>query len=603
MKPILYSDTETAFDTNGLGILSDAISTKVAQELNGQYELTLKYPITGIHSEFITDRCIIVAKSDPVADPQPFRIYRINPVSNGVITIYARHIAYDTMGIPVAPFTAASAAEALVSMKNNAATACHFSFSTDKSTAASMNATIPKSMWKTLGGSSGSILDVYGGEYEFDRYNIHLHTRRGVDRGVSIRYGKNLTTLEQDRNCANVYTGIYPYWTNSDGNLVQLPEKIIHAAGTYNFTRIATIDLSGDFQEAPTEEELRSRAEKYMADNDIGIPDISWTVQFVQLEQTVEYRDKALLERVLLGDTITVIFPKMHVNARARVVGIEYDSILERYDNVTLGKVKSNLADTIIQQKQEIEKKPGISLVQNLVSKLTESITGIKGGAVRLLDTNGDGNPDELYIADNADPALAVKVWRFNYEGWAASKNGYNGPFIFGATLDSGLLANFVTAAKLVAGTIQSKDGETFFLDLDNGILDIKAMGEMEKSFSDFSNQTAERFAEMQLTADGLAIEVQGLRDQGATKVATRIGYTFDDDGMRIQKPGEEMENKMDNTGMYVMRSGEPMLTANNAGVVATDVTVRNFLNMGENSRFEDYSDGTDSARTGCFAM
>lgn len=603
MKPILYSDTETAFDTNGLGILSDAISTKVAQELNGQYELTLKYPITGIHSEYITDRCIIVAKSDPVADPQPFRIYRMNPVSNGVITVYARHIAYDTMGIPVAPFAAASAADALVSMKNSAATTCPFSFSTDKSTAAAMNASIPKSMWKTLGGSEGSILDVYGGEYEFDRYNIHLHTRRGVDRGVSIRYGKNLTTLEQDRNCANVYTGIYPYWTNSDGNLVQLPEKIIHAAGTYNFNRIATIDLSGDFQEAPTEEELRSRAEKYMADNDIGIPDISWTVQFVQLEQTVEYRDKALLERVLLGDTITVIFPKMHVNARARVVGIEYDSILERYDNVTLGKVKSNLADTIIQQKQEIEKKPGVSLLHSLVSKLTDSITGIKGGAVRLLDTNGDGNPDELYIADNADPAQAVKVWRFNYEGWAASKTGYNGPFIFGATLDSGLLASFVTAAQLVAGTIQSKDGETFFLDLDNGILNIKAMGEMEKTFSDFSNQTAERFAEMQLTAEGLSIEVQGLRNQGATKVTTRIGYTFDDDGLRIQKPGEEMENKMDNTGMYVMRSGEPMLTANNDGVVATDVTVRNFLNMGENSRFEDYTDGTDTARTGCFAM
>ena len=208
-----------------------------------------------------------------------------------------------------------------------------------------------------------------------------------------------------------------------------------------------------------------------------------------------------------------------------------------------------------------------------------------------------------MYIADHEDPSQAVKVWRFNYEGWAASKTGYNGPFVFGATLDSGLLANFVTAAQLVAGTIQSKDGETFFLDLDNGILDIKAMGEMEKSFSDFSNQTAERFAEMQLTAEGLSIEVQGLRNQGATKVTTRIGYTFDDDGLRIQKPGEEMENKMDNTGMYVARSGEPILTANNDGVIATDVTVRNFLNMGENSRFEDYTDGTDTARTGCFAM
>lgn len=98
MKPILYPETETAFDSNGIGILNDAISVTVVQELNGIFELTLKYPDTGIHADAIADRCILLTKPDPVTDPQPFRIYRINPVSKGSITIYARHIAYDTTG-------------------------------------------------------------------------------------------------------------------------------------------------------------------------------------------------------------------------------------------------------------------------------------------------------------------------------------------------------------------------------------------------------------------------------------------------------------------------------------------------------------------------
>lgn len=604
MIPILYDQAETLFDTNGLGILADTIDATVEEEVNGVYELEMKYPVKGILFSEIVRRSIILAKPDPISNPQPFRVYRITKPLNGIVRVYARHIAYDLKGVPVSPFAASGTAASLQGLKNNAVSQCPFEFFTDKTASGTFAVAVPSAIWSLLGGQRGSVLDVFGGEYQFDRWKVNLLTRRGADRGVSIRYGKNLTSFEQDENCASCCTGIYPYWKDSAGNLVELPEKIVLAAGDYGYEDIRPIDFSSDWDAAPTEEQLRERTEKYISDNEIGVPSVSWTVGFAALEQTEEYKGMALLERVLLGDTVHVEFPEMNVSASARAVRVKYKPLLDRYDSITLGKVKSNLADTIVKQKQEISQKPSTQDMTSIINdKLSVTIPGINGGAVRLLDTNGDGNPDELYIADNADPALAVKVWRFNYEGWAASKNGYNGPFIFGATLDSGLLANFVTAAKLVAGTIQSKDGETFFLDLDNGILNIKAMGEMEKSFSDFSNQTAERFAEMQLTAEGLSVEVQGLRNQGATKVTTRIGYTFDDDGLKIQKPGEEMENKMDNTGMYVMRSGEPMLTANNAGVMATDVTVRNFLNMGENSRFEDYSDGTNSARTGCFAM
>jgi len=539
MNLVLHPDTATTFENNGIGVLTDAITSKVVRELNGQYELMLKYPDTGLHAAFITDRCIIMAKPDPVTDPQPFRIYRVNPVSKGTITAYARHIAYDTMGIPCAPFTAASCADAVRNLSVNAATDCPFVFSTDKTVSGSLTVDVPKSIWNIMGGSAGSILDRYGGEYDFDMFRIALYTRLGADRGVSIRYGKNLSTLEQDRNCATVYTGVFPFWKPYEGDVIMLPEKIIHAAGTYNFTRIYPLDLSQRFDVAPTEEQLREAAENYIVNNNIGVPDISWTVKFVQLEQTEEYKGAALLERVLLGDTVSVVFPRMNVNASARAVKIDFDPILERYNSVTLGRVKSDLATTIVKQQQEISKKPSAQDMTSIINdKLSVTIPGITGGAVRLLDTNGDGNPDELYIADNADPALAVKVWRFNYEGWAASKTGYNGPYIFGATLEDGLLANFVTAAQLIAGTIQSQDGETFFLDLDNGVLQIKAMTDMENDIDGLDKAIAEQSAEFDVMSKEISMKFTTVTEQ-------------------VQNVDGQMQTKFNELYKYIKFSGE----------------------------------------------
>lgn len=490
MKPILYGEHEKEFNTNGIGILSDAIDCNVDQALNGSYELELIYPARGIHFNSIVQRGIILAKPDPVTRPQPFRIYRITKPMNGKVTVYARHVAYDMAGIPVAPFTASSAPAALQGMKDNAVTECPFTFWTDKTTAAAMTVAVPRTIWNLLGGSQGSILDTYGGEYEFDRWEVKLYNSRGADRGVSIRYGKNLTSLEQDENIANCYTGIYPYWTNAEGTLVQLTEKTVSAEGTFSYVRTKTVDFSAEWMEAPTQEQLRARAERYIRENNIGKPAVSWKVEFVALEQTEEYKGTEILERIQLGDTVTVVLPELNIDVSARAVAARYKPLLDRYAYVTLGSVKANIASTIAQQQQEIYRKPSVSLVQSVVMTLTATILGAKGGAVRLLDTDGDEMPDTLYVADNADPALAVKVWRWNYEGWAGSKTGYNGPFILGATLEDGLLAEAVTAAKLIAGTIQSKDGKTFYLDLDNGILRMQAT-----EFS-VSGKTVEQIAE-----------------------------------------------------------------------------------------------------------
>ena len=451
MKPILFPSTATVFSTQGLGVLTDAISCTVTEERNGAFELTMQYPDTGVHFDEITDRCIIYAIPSPYRAPQPFRIYRITRPMDGIIMVYAQHITYDLSGVPLNPFTAVNAPDALSKLSLNAAVDNPFTFWTDKSTVASFAVSVPSSTRSVLGGSSGSILDVYGGEYEWDGFTVRLYGQRGYDNGVVISYGKNLTDIEQDRNISSVATGIYPYWTNTEGALVTCDPKIVNAPGTYDFTRIVPVDFSGDFEEQPTPEQLQARAEQYVADNKIGIPKTSITASFVQLEQFSEYEDLALLEKCDLCDTVTIRYPQLGVEAKAEIVKIETDVLLERYNSVEIGDVRANIADTIAGQQQEINQKPSETYMRSAVLALTATILGASGGAARLLDTNNDGMPDTLYIADDPDPTKARKVWRFNYEGWGASENGYNGPFTMGATLEDGFIANFIKTGTLDA--------------------------------------------------------------------------------------------------------------------------------------------------------
>ena len=486
--PILYSATETEFDHNGLGILGDCAACEVEEEGNGSFELSMQYPMDGIHYEDIKDRSIIKAKADQFRDPQLFRVYSISKPMSGIVTVLAEHISYDLSGIPVSRFSAENVVSALSGLKSNAVTDCPFSFWTDKNTVAKFSHVVPASIRSKLGGSAGSILDVYGGELEFDNYTVKLHNNRGMNRGVSIRYGKNLTDIKQDQNCSNVVTGIYPYWyleTDVGNVLIELPEKVVNVPGTHNFSKIKAVDFTQYFELQPTYDELRQAAKNYIASNNVGVPKVSMKISFAQLEQSEEYRHLKLLERVALFDTVNVEFPALGVSATAKAVKLVYDVLADRVKSVTLGSVRANIADTIALQQQEIEKKPSKTFMEIAIESLTKTILGAKGGSVRFLDENGDGEPDTLYIADNPDPDQAVKVWRFNYEGWGASKNGYNGPFEMGATLEDGFIADFITAGtinasvvkiinlianNIVTGRLKSKDGKTYF-DLDSGNL------------------------------------------------------------------------------------------------------------------------------------
>ena len=497
MKPVLYPSTENQFTTNGIGILADAISCKVPEELNGIYELTMQYPVKGIHYNSIQQDCILLCNANRQRSPQPFRIYRITKPINGIVTVYAQHISYDLTGVPVKPFTAGSAAAAMATLKTNAAISSPFTFWTDIATAGDFELPVPVSARAALGGEN-SVLSKYGGELEFDRYAVKLHGQRGTDRGVTIRYGKNLTSLEQDENVANVYTGVYPYYMDSDGNFVQLDGLIVYAPGTHVRQRILTLDLSSEFEEAPTQAQLKAKAKEYIEVNKIGIPTVSLKVSFAQLEQTEEYKGKALLEAVYLGDTVSVEFAALGVSAKARCVKTVYDVLLDRYESVELGDARPNIADTIAGQQQAIKKvisQPVTTAMQNAINAATALITGNKGGYVILHSSTGDKQPDEILIMDKPDIASAVKVWRWNKSGLGYSSTGYNGPYGTAITQDGQIVADFITAggmnaARITAGVLTSADGHVQF-DLTAGTLYVKAAdGTVKLGFDAAGNLT-----------------------------------------------------------------------------------------------------------------
>lgn len=478
MSMVLFPADATTFDNQGLGSIVDAVSCNVHEVLNGEYELEMQYPITGLQYNNLQNRRIIYSKHDPYSDPQPFRIYRITRPMNGIISIYARHVSYDLAGIPVGVFDANNAQSAMQGMKNNSLVANPFLFETTMPTVANFSCQYPQPCRNLLGGQEGSILDVYGGEYEWDKWTVHLQSRRGLDNGVRITYGKNLIDIEQDENIANLKTGIIPYWINSEnGEVIYSSPQIIQAPGEFNFSSVVPVDFGDKFESQPTPEQLADAGQQYVTNNKIGVPTVSIDLSFAQLEQYSLYESTEALERVRIGDTVYVFFAQLGINVSSRIVETNYDPILNRYNSVSVGSVRANIAGTIADQQQQIDdltQNPTLSSAfKKAVASLTQTILGAKGGSVRFLDTDGDGEPDTLYIADDPDPSKAQKVWRFNYEGWGASENGYNGPFEIGATLNDGIVANFITAGVLngdliQTGTIQSPNGR-MTINLDQG--------------------------------------------------------------------------------------------------------------------------------------
>ena len=490
MIPVLYDQNETQFVNNGLGRLADAIRCDVTEERNGVYELEMVYPVNGQHYNDIAISRIVFAQPADGKDAEPFRIYKVSRPINGRVTINAEHISYQLNYIPVMPFTADSCIQALQGLKLHAAENCPFEFYTDKEITGTWNNPEPASIRARLGGTDGSILERYKGEYEFRRYGVYLWTNRGHDNGVTIRYGKNLTDITQEENIENTYTGILPFWRSSDEDddtIVTLPEEVIHSdnAGNFPYMRTLPVDFSQNFDEEPTVEELRNAAENYISNNNIGIPEVNLTVSFVALWQTTEYAELAAIERINLCDTVTVIFEKLGVNAKAEVIKTVFDVLTERYKSIEIGDAKSRLGDTIASITEQTASQELAAATSAFTADIARAIDVFRGalGGHMIVNTNANGEPVELLFMDTDNAATAVNVIRINQAGIAFSTNGYNGPFntaiLIDGTLDAtqlnvvGLTADLIRGGIFQLGNVENVSGVLEIYDNENNLIGV----------------------------------------------------------------------------------------------------------------------------------
>lgn len=463
----LFDSEERSFETNGVGALMDAESCLVTEERNGIFELELVYPIDGQHYNDISLRSLIVVKSNPYSDPQPFRVYEISKPINGRVTINAAHISYDLSGYPVSPFSMnGTTADVLNKIKESCPIECPFDFWTNKNIEMKKDysVVVPCSIRSLLCGSDGSLTDVFGkGEYEFDGFHVKLWLNRGENSGVTIQYGKNLIDIKQEENCESVYTGVYPYWYSEADNIrVTLPEgeEIVSVNNEYMFKRILPLDLSDKFGTKPSQDDLRKAAEDYISNNDITTPKVSIEVSFEQLSKTTDYKDFEDLEAVRLCDTVSIEFFKLGVSATAKCIKTVYDVLTDRYSKVELGDAKNNLANTLSQQGKAIESSPNRSYVDQAIETATKAITGNLGGNVIIHSSNGGKYPDEILIMDTDDIQTAQYVWRWNMAGLGFSGNGYGGNYGTAITQDGQIVADFIKVGTLRAIAIESAPKE-----------------------------------------------------------------------------------------------------------------------------------------------
>lgn len=464
MKPILFDKSATTFTSNGLGRL-DFISCKVTEERNGIFELEAEIAESALHSSQLEMNSIICAPYYPGGSLQAFRVAQITKPISGKYKIYAQHLSYQLTLIPVMPFSVTAASNACQTTLNKfvseAVENCPFTFTTDVTTVSSYKQTIPASIRSRMGGVEGSVIDQFGGEWEYDNYNVYLKNHRGVTTPtVTLRYGKNITDLEQEQNIESTITGIVPYWTDSEGGeTVTLPEKSIDSAyaGNYPFKRTTAYDFSGSFEEKPTESQLRTKAQAYVNSSGIGIPAVSIKVSFIDLAQTEEYKDVASLQNVKLCDVINVEFEKYGISTTAKVVKTVYDVLADRYESIEVGSVRTGLTTTISdtnaanistmefkfgQASAETDTKitdatqnfPTRQEVQQEVDNATAWLTSTDGVMRAMLNSNNEWQG--LIFMDETTTATTGNCMRLNKNGWGFSTTGWNGTFYQGVTLD-----------------------------------------------------------------------------------------------------------------------------------------------------------------------
>lgn len=446
MFPILYEQITAGIvpEHNGLGVLSDCPLCECEQIKNDKYDIVFEYPITGIHAQEIAERRVIKIKANPTDDPQLFRIKRISKVMNGKVTVYCRHISYDLSGYEITSGSASSAVGACSLLQGSAN---GYTFTTDKSVNAEFKIDTPASVRSYFGGRKGSFLDVFGQtEIKYDNFRVQFLLHAGENRGVQIRYAKNLLELSQETDCDNLYTHVLCYWKKEDITVVGTK---VSTGLSLDVPKVLIVDSSSDFDTEPSTSDLTNKATQYISEHNLTTPTNNIVLDFVQSGE--------LKDRVDLCDTVSVYYEALGVTrVNVQCIRTKYDCLREKYIETEFGDVRPTLTSTISAVQKEVAEKPSTTVMEQAIQYATALITGALGGCViNGHDSNNDGIPDENLILNTEDIATATRVIRSNIGGIGFSRNGYAGPYQTAIGFD-GIVADAITTGILNANLIKA---------------------------------------------------------------------------------------------------------------------------------------------------
>ena len=402
MRPILYNANETAFETYGLGEI-DATKAQVTRERNGNYTLYIEYPASGPLAGTFKNDMRIKSDAGLRTKNQTFFISRISKDSTGILKIYAKHISHLTEKMAIRNNTNATgtAQAALAIWALNALGGIRFDTWSDIDLTSKTSWSIAdfKTARDVLGGVSGSILDVWGGEYEFDNTVIRLHKQLGRKSPIVLEYGRNILRAEDDQDIEGAYTSVYPYATYTPENqgtgeggatsqqiTVELPEKYVDGPyiGLYNERRVLIVDFSSNFKdkEVPTIDKLRRLAKEYAINNRLGLPKINTKIEYVDLSKTLDYKLTQILEEAELCDIVPVYYPQIGLTSEdAKLTTIVYDVLLEQNDSVEVGVIgdgfKSSMTSNLSGKIDDLA-----SNQQRLVNTLPDYLLNAQGNKV-----------------------------------------------------------------------------------------------------------------------------------------------------------------------------------------------------------------------------
>lgn len=450
MRPILYSKNETRFDTYGLGEI-DALKGNATRERNGNYSAYLEYPASGPLASVFEKEMKFKADAGTRTKNQTFEIVRIVKDSSSTIKIYAQHISHklEYMSVRHGIKVSGTADLALKTWAKNLIGDYRFDTWSDIDTVLPVTFLVDKmeNARLALGGVEGSILDIWGGEYEFDNQTVRLHKRLGRRAPTVLEYGRNILSAESDESIESAYTSVVPFATytpesqegdsrQQDPVLATIPESYVDSkyVSMYANRRIKVVDFSSEFKDEgageskkkdiPTPEKLKALAIKYMESNRIGAPKINTKIEYVDLAQTLDYAERGWIEELELCDIVPVYYPEIGITEDdAKVTKIVYDFLNDRNESVEFGMIGESIRsaitgglagrlDDLEKSQQSLENRQS-----EMAFKLPKYLLDAKGNRVwnETPDENIEHKVGDIWFEKNG---LYQRLYIWNGEMW-----------------------------------------------------------------------------------------------------------------------------------------------------------------------------------------